>query len=123
MAAAERRELIMATLRRQRRATVSNLAAAFGCSERTILRDIEALSATFPLITKHGRYGGGVELVEWYHPNSKTLAPEQITAIRKVMKMVDDRELLISLGSILDQFDPKRFLQPCETNPTLPESS
>ena len=107
MTAAERRELIMATLRRQHKAKISNLAAAFDCSERTILRDIEILSKSFPLITKHGRYGGGVEMAETNGFKSKALSPEQILALRTAMKVVDPQTRL-ALSTVLDDFSPRR---------------
>ena len=109
MTAPERQELIAATLRRERRATVANLASAFGCSERTIRYDIEALSVSgFPVVTIQGRHGGGVELMEGYRPQSPVLSPEQIIALREVIKETTDPLKRMTLGSILDQFSPSR---------------
>jgi len=109
MTAPERQELIAATLRRERRATVANLASALDCSERTIRYDIEALSVSgFPVVTIQGRHGGGVELMEGYHPQSPTLSPEQILALREIIKDTTDPLKRMTLGSILDQFSPTR---------------
>ena len=55
MGAAERRREIMRVLCRRRHETVKNLSFEFGVSERTILRDIEALSITEPIYTQCGR--------------------------------------------------------------------
>lgn len=60
MGTAERRNEIMRVLCRKRHETVLNLAKEFGVSERTILRDVVALSLTEPIYTQCGRYGGGV---------------------------------------------------------------
>ena len=46
MTAAERQDLIVATLRKERRVTISSLVGALGCSERTIRYDLDALSAS-----------------------------------------------------------------------------
>ena len=109
MTAAERQDLIVATLRKERRVTVGNLAAAFGCSERTIRYDLDALSTSgFPLITIRGRHGGGVELAEWYQPHRSTLCPEQLKALREAMESTADPQTRMALGSILDQFGPRQ---------------
>ena len=104
MTATERQEQIMATLRKERRATVGQFAAAFNCSERTVLRDLETLSVSFPLITVHG---GGVTLAEWYQPQRATLCPEQLETLRRLMISAGQEDRAI-LGSIIDQFGPKR---------------
>jgi len=45
-----------------------NLAFEFGVSERTIRRDIDALSLVAPIYTQAGRYGGGVYILSDYKP-------------------------------------------------------
>lgn len=60
MGATERRQEIMRVLCRRRHETVKYLSFEFGVSERTILRDIEALSITEPIYTQCGRYDGCV---------------------------------------------------------------
>ena len=109
MTAAERQDLIIATLRKERRVTISSLVRALGCSERTIRYDIDALSASgFPLITIRGRYGGGVELAEWYQPHRSSLCPEQLMALQAAVANIKDPLTRMALGSILDQFGPRR---------------
>ena len=107
MTAAERQDLIMATLRNERRATMQSLAAALDCNIRTICRDIDALSvAGFPIETIRGRYGGGVKLMDWYHPQRTALCPEQLSLLREIAPMLDEAKLAV-LNSILDQFGPR----------------
>lgn len=62
----ERRAALLRVLCLRRHDTISNLAAEFGVSERTIRRDIEDLSCTEPIYTQSGRYGGGVYVSENY---------------------------------------------------------
>ena len=64
MGTAERRTEIMRVLYRRRHEKISNLAEEFGVSVRTILRDIEVLSATEPIYTQCGRYYGGVYIMD-----------------------------------------------------------
>ena len=107
MTAAERQDLIMATLRRERTATISNFAAACGCNARTIRRDIEALSVSgFPVETVQGN-GGGVRLAEWYQPHRTTLGPEQLEVLQRFMASALPADRAV-LGSIIDQFGPRR---------------
>ena len=109
MTAAERQDLIMATLRKERRVTISDLVGALGCSERTIRYDLDALNTSgFPLITIRGRHGGGVELAEWYQPHRSALCPEQLKALREAVANAADPQMRMALGSIIDQFGPRR---------------
>ena len=108
MTAAERQELIMASLRKERKIQVCNLVDMLGCSRRTILRDIEALSLTFPLEAIRGRYGGCVKLRDDYQPHHSVLNPAQILALRNAVKSSTDPQQRMDLLSILDQFSPVR---------------
>jgi hypothetical protein len=49
-----------------------------------------------------------VELMEGYRPQSHVLSPEQIIALREVIKETTDPLKRMTLGSILDQFSPSR---------------
>ena len=109
MTAAERQDRIRAILRKERRVLVCNLTVALGCSRSTVLRDLEVLSASgFPLVTIRGRYGGGVELAEWYQPHRNSLCPEQLMALQAAVTNTKDPLARMALGSILDQFGPRR---------------
>ena len=108
MTAAERQDLIVAVLRKQRSVVRKELAAACGCNERTIRRDIVALSVSgFPVEAVPGN-GGGVRLAEWYQPHRSTLCQEQLIALREAMKNTADPQMRTALCSILDQFGPRR---------------
>ena len=108
MTAAERQDRIIAMLRTERMVTMKRLAIALGCSMSTVNRDIATLSANgFPIETVRGRYGGGVKLMDWYHPQLLSLCPEQMSLLRKIAPMLDVKELQV-LNSIIDQFGPRR---------------
>ena len=106
MTAAERQDRIMATLRKQRKATMQEFAVAFNCTERTVRNDVAALSATFPLVTVQGK-NGGVMLADWYQPQRSSLGPEQIEVLKRFASSADTEDRMI-LNSILDQFSPTR---------------
>ena len=106
MTAAERQDLIMATLRKQRTATLREFAVRCDCTERTIQNDVVALSASFPLMTVQGK-GGGVKLAEWYQPQRSCLSPEQIDVLKRFASSASQEDRMC-LNSILDQFGPRR---------------
>ncbi len=64
--------------------TIASLAAEFGVSRRTILRDLEELSAGgFPVYCEHGP-GGGVRILEDYRGGVKTLTRDEVDALQLV---------------------------------------
>jgi len=99
----ERRSAIVGILCKERHTTTAKLAAEFDVTERTIRNDITAISPRFPIRTVRGRYGGGVELADWYHPQANTLAPEQEELLRRLKPSLSDDDLIV-LNSILVQF-------------------
>lgn len=86
MGAAERRQEIMRVLCRRRHETVKNLSFEFGVSERTILRDIEALSITEPIYTQCGRYDGGVYVTEGYKMDRMYMTDGELTVLNKLLR-------------------------------------
>lgn len=110
--AAERRSEILKILCRRRHETIRNLALEFGVSERTIRRDIEALSLSKPIDTCTGRYGG-VYLSDRYsmdrmYMNAKELAVlQKLSCIaKKANSMLTEKEIKI-LDSIIIDFSEK----------------
>ena len=103
MGPVERQRQIINSLFNRRKETVSNLAIEFDVNERTIRRDIEELSLTYPIETNRGRYGGGVKLADWYQPSKKVLTPEQANALIKAASLLEGTERQ-ALMSILTQF-------------------
>ncbi len=56
-----------------------------------------------------GRYGGGVQLSDWFHPQSTTLAPQQKEVLQRIRPLLAGEDLIV-LNSILLQFDPLKRL-------------
>ena len=105
MSANERREAILQALNARRSEKIENLAAEFGVLERTIRTDIEVLMCHYPIETKRGRYGGGVEVAEWFHLNRRTLSPEQADLLRRLAPTLSGHDLE-TMNGILSQFAP-----------------
>lgn len=101
----ERRNNIYAELRAQRHLTIDYLAEKYSVNEKTIRRDIDELTLTYPIETVRGRYGGGVKLSDWYHPTRTTLCPEQVALLKKLAPSLQGDDLAV-LNSILTQFAP-----------------
>lgn len=107
MSASERRDMILSILCAKRFETAVNLAAGLQVSIRTVYRDVEALSCSYPIKTVRGRYGGGIKLDEWFQPNSRRLSYQQETLLRRLMRMLSGDDLIV-MNSILVQFgEPK----------------
>ena len=83
MDAVERRQQILELLCQRRKDTMQNLAAELGVSERTIRRDVEILTRSYPLETV-GRYGGGVRVADWYHLDRQRMSPKQTALLRRL---------------------------------------
>lgn len=83
MDAVERRQQILELLCQRRKDTMQNLAAELGVSERTIRRDVEILTRSYPLETVCGRYGGGVRVADWYHLDRQRMSPKQTALLRR----------------------------------------
>ena len=84
MGTAERRSEILKILCRRRHETVPRLAAELGVSERTIRRDIEALSLTAPLYTQQGRYDGGVSVWDGDSAARREFAARETAVTRRL---------------------------------------
>lgn len=58
----DRQQQLISLLCQRRSDSIQNLAMELGVCERTIRRDIEELTLTYPIETVRGRYGGGVRM-------------------------------------------------------------
>ena len=99
----DRRQQIVDLLCLRRSDTVQNLASELGVSERTIRRDIEELTLTYPFETVRGRYGGGVRMADWYFHGRPRLSPRQ-TALLKRLAVGLHGENLDEMNRILARF-------------------
>lgn len=105
MGRAERRKAILDALCVRRQDTIANLAAEFGVSTRTIKLDIQDLMRFFPIETVRGRYGGGVKVLDWYHPTQSRLNQVQMALLIRLAKGLNHQDCIV-LNSILTQFAP-----------------
>lgn len=103
MSAMERRQQILDLLCQRRKDTVQNLADELGVCERTIRRDIDALTLSYPIETVCGRYGGGVKLADWYSQTRRRLSPKQTALLKRLSAGLqgEDRD---EMDRILSQF-------------------
>lgn len=101
----ERQEAIWHVLCVRRRDTAENLAHEFDVTIRTIYRDIQMLTLTYPIESIRGRHGGGYQLAAWFHPNRTTLCPEQLALLLRLAPTLQGDDLRV-LRSILTQFSP-----------------
>lgn len=105
METSERRMEIMRTLCKLRYETVENLAFKFGVSERTVRRDIEALSRNNPIYTLSGRYKGGVYVMEGYTMDRMYMNGSELNVLRKLadteqvknILTIDEQKILKSI--------------------------
>ena len=102
--ALERRQEILEVLCERRYDTV---ATEFGVGERTIRRDIEYLSLSYPIYTVPGK-GGGVYVGEGYRLGKKYLTDKQAELLEELSKGLTGNELAV-MHSILKTFkEPRR---------------
>lgn len=94
MGASERRSEIIRILCRRRHETIANLAEEFGVSTRTILRDIEVLSATEPIYTLCGRYGG-VFVTDNFVMSKMYMTEAELSVLKKLALFADNRSTCI----------------------------
>ena len=105
--ALERRQEILEVLCERRYDTVENLATEFGVGERTIRRDIEYLSLSYPIYTTQGK-GGGIHVDQDYRLGKKYLTDKQSELLEELSKGLTGNELAV-MQSILKTFkEPRR---------------
>ena len=110
MSPAERREVLLDVLCRRRHDTCKNLAHEFGVSERTIRRDIEALTCSYPIETVFGGHGGGIRVKDGFYIHHRQaihsgLTPKQTALLQKICGLLDGDDL-DTLNNILSDFSP-----------------
>lgn len=116
MEIAERRSEIIRLLCRRKHETIKNLASEFCVSEKTIRRDVEALSLSEPIYTQTGRYGGGVYLVEGYSIDRMYMGKEELKVLEKLSVTAKENISLLSP-------DEKKILDAIILDYTKPKSA
>ena len=112
MLTADRRNKILKILCRRRHETIRNLASEFGVSERTIRRDIDAISLIAPIYTKMGRHCGGVYIVDKYSMDRMYMSDNELKVLKKLFIFVTKDGAILSseekkvLKSIISIYSP-----------------
>ena len=90
-----RRQAILDALMYRRRDTVSNLAAEFSVTERTIRRDIDILSNDYPIYTEQG-HGGGVRVRNGFYTDHRHLTATESDLLRRLAATAstDDKSVI-----------------------------
>jgi len=92
MGTAERRGEIMRLLYRRKHETIGNLASELGVSERTVSRDIDALSASEPIYTEAGKYGG-VYIVDSFQMDRMYISPLELDVLEKLLNLAREKAM------------------------------
>lgn len=100
-----RRQAIIDDICRKQNVKMSDLSAEFGVSIRTIQRDIDNLSLTYPLITNRSRYRGGVSILPGYRPRCRSLSNKQTALLERLLVGLDGEDRK-TLQSVLSDFSP-----------------
>ena len=82
--ATERRQLVLEAISDRRQVKLDDLAADFGVSERTIRRDVELLSCSYPIVTVQGG-GGGVRAMDGWYVSRRYLQDDQEALLRSLL--------------------------------------
>ena len=99
MKALERRQALIELLCERRYEKISNLAFEFGVSWRTICRDIQELSLSYPIYTDCSRGKAGVYIEEGYYLGKQYLREDEEELIQKLISNStgEDRTRLIKI--------------------------
>lgn len=100
--ALERRQQILEVLCERRHESVENLAYEFGVHERTIRRDIENLSLSYPIYTTQG-VGGGVYIMDGFKLGRKYLNSEETLLLEKLLTQLKGNDRA-TMTAILKKF-------------------
>ena len=85
----ERRQRIIRILYLRGHETTKKLANELGVSERTIMRDVCALSLKEPIYTLTGRYNGGVYIMPEYYPSAFYFKTFDIKTLNSVLLVLE----------------------------------
>ena len=77
----ERRNEILVYLCERRHSNLIELIREFKVSRRTIIRDLEVLSCSYPVFSTKGN-GGGVHIADWFRLNKKYLTTQQTALLQ-----------------------------------------
>ena len=85
---ADRREHLIRILILRGHATLSELSTELGVSQRTVMRDVDALSIRVPIYTVAGRYGG-IYIDKHHLQNHTYLRANEISLLKKIVYSIE----------------------------------
>lgn len=86
----------------RRHSNLIELIREFKVSRRTIIRDLEVLSCSYPVFSTKGN-GGGVHIADWFRLNKKYLTTQQTALLQKLSLNLEGEDL-ITMNEILSTF-------------------
>lgn len=96
MGPAERREHLARLMSKNEKLTAQELAQIFDVSERTIYRDIEAMTPFYPIYARAG-HDGGVRMMRTYSFNRIYMTEKEIGVLKKAMEIIDGNPNLFTI--------------------------
>lgn len=105
----ERRQAILELMCERRHEKICNLAFEFNVNERTIRRDIQILSISYPIYTATGneKQGGGVHVVDGYYIGRKYLKANQQELLERLSLTLNEEDAR-TMNEILKTFALQR---------------
>ena len=103
MTGSERRNAIVEVLLSRSSEKIENLAHEFAVTPRTIRRDIDELSLSYPVYTERGRHKGGVYIDQSYRMKRKFFRSEEEDLLKRLVLRLDGNDLEIIQG-LLSKF-------------------
>ena len=101
--ATERRQMMAEYISVHRHVQVQELMTEFNISDKTVRRDVELLSCSYPIITKTGRHGAGVYAMDGWYIDRRYLHDDQEALLRELHpKLLPEQQE--TMQSILDAF-------------------
>ena len=104
MKTTERRLELIRIMCNRRYEKTENLAFEFNVSEKTVRRDIDAVSTTVPLYTKRGAYGGGVYLLGDYAAEKTYMSDSEILFLKRLSERCRSGTDRRSLQNIIKKY-------------------
>lgn len=99
----ERRMKILNVLLQKRHVKLAELQEQFNISKSTAKRDVQELMLSHPIVTRQGKYGGGIRIMDGYRLGMKCLNAKQITLLEKLSERLSGDDLL-TMQSIIKVF-------------------
>lgn len=106
--ATERRHALLELICERRQEKMNTLAFELGVCVKTIYRDVQELSISYPIYTIAGSHDGGVFVADDYYLGKQYLSTEQQEVLVSLLEKCDKKEQK-TIQSILNRFGKKNI--------------